>query len=994
MTQHDSIARYLPGEPQVAGDKSGTVTADEAMLVEELSYIDRMRNRQHGGNEAEHIEKLIESLRKKQPDPSNPYLTGLALSGGGIRSATFALGVLQRLARARLLEKFDYLSTVSGGGYIGSALTWWLSGSNRTRAKVDYDQGQEFPFGTRDPSLPDPDPNLILRYLRENGRYLTPGNHITIWSGVSIFLRAVLLNLLVWIPLAGLILYLLILLGKAPFMNGLTAFIGTIAEGVLDQATGLLAGGGGTVGVDQMFPPVFLLMLAISVLLLIIFVLSSINYSLLAWIERGEVATQRLADEQGQKTLAPVGAQQSAANVGHRPGDTHMASIKRWLLVALVVAVDIAIFVAVIFWLRPLIEPLFGGGYFPDDLVGRLFLLWPGSFVLALSVIATIAITSGWDELFKGSWRGMVNLLIGFAVIIGVDGIAMVAVQEMGTTKPHSWINLGRISGAMQFSAAIGLVVLANFWTAYFVRGTLRVEGMSIRYGGRRVFEIFFGYCLPIAIGLAAIGSIPIVDTWVGIRYAGLEGAVSIVFGVGSALWGHLQARNEGIGGKRAEIVLAVGSALLVYGILLLGYRLAGWFESGDIQTRALLAGICLVAGIVGWFTNVNYVSFHRYYRDRLMEAFMPDVETVDAGVSGPARRADEMRLCDVWDPSMELGPLHLINTNAVLVNSNVRKYRIRGGDNFVLSPVYCGGNATGWQRSDTILDGGMTLASAMATSGAAANPRAAVGGRGVTRNQFLSLAMTLLSLRLGYWFPRPSPRKLLKRRPNHFKPSAQFSVPNWGYAETNAWLELSDGAHFENLGLYELVRRRCGLIVVCDGGGDPEATYGDFLVALQRIEQDFGAKISFDIEVTQRSEKKRSRREKWRSGPEQLIARTREGVYPSTAAYADRGYFAASIDYGPRGGGYWPEKGLIIYLKTTMIPKLSMKARGYKGANPAFPDESTADQFFDEEQFEAYRELGYRIADQMIDELDLIRLVADRPPVERLLSNARFKSA
>ena len=68
------------------------------------------------------------------------------------------------------------------------------------------------------------------------------------------------------------------------------------------------------------------------------------------------------------------------------------------------------------------------------------------------------------------------------------------------------------------------------------------------------------------------------------------------------------------------------------------------------------------------------------------------------------------------------------------------------------------------------------------------------------------------------------------------------------------------------------------------------------------------------------------------------------------------------------------------------------MTAKGYKGAHPDFPDQTTADQFFDEEQFEAYRELGYRIAEQMIGELDLETLFQARPPLSRLTSNDRFR--
>ncbi|MEM9494344.1 MAG: hypothetical protein AAGC55_34680, partial [Myxococcota bacterium] len=277
----------------------------------------------------------------------------------------------------------------------------------------------------------------------------------------------------------------------------------------------------------------------------------------------------------------------------------------------------------------------------------------------------------------------------------------------------------------------------------------------------------------------------------------------------------------------------------------------------------------------------------------------------------------------------------------------------------------------------------------AMATSGAAANPRTGVGGRGVTRNRFLSIAMTLLNFRLGYWIPKPSEntRSSAHRRTNHFRPSGLYSIPGYGYSERNSHLELSDGGHFENLGLYELVRRRCGVIVVCDGGSDAQSSYSDFLIAVQRIEQDFDATIRFDVQVNDGSTFNLSR-------PEDLIATPRKNMYPRGAEYADKGYFVASIDYGERGGDPWPQKGILIYLKTTMIssPNLSMKARGYKGANPSFPDESTADQFFDEEQFEAYRELGYRIADQMIGELDLDGLMARRKALGDVLTNEKFR--
>jgi hypothetical protein len=90
------------------------------------------------------------------PEATDENRMGLALSGGGIRSATFALGVLQALAGRDLLKHVDYLSTVSGGGYIGTSLLWWLSGlAGRTFGVRPYADGvpekEWFPYGTDDP---------------------------------------------------------------------------------------------------------------------------------------------------------------------------------------------------------------------------------------------------------------------------------------------------------------------------------------------------------------------------------------------------------------------------------------------------------------------------------------------------------------------------------------------------------------------------------------------------------------------------------------------------------------------------------------------------------------------------------------------------------------------------------------------------------------------------------------------------------------------------
>jgi len=132
-----------------------------------------------------------------------------------------------------------------------------------------------------------------------------------------------------------------------------------------------------------------------------------------------------------------------------------------------------------------------------------------------------------------------------------------------------------------------------------------------------------------------------------------------------------------------------------------------------------------------------------------------------------------------------------------------------------------------------------------MAISGAAANPNAGSGGVGITRNPIVSIVMSLLNLRLGVWIPHPK-RKRQWLRPNHFEPGL-LDLVDWRRNENSWMLRLSDGGHFDNLGLYEMIRRRVEFIVVSDAGADPEFAFSDLTETMVRVKQDFGARIVFD---------------------------------------------------------------------------------------------------------------------------------------------------
>lgn len=134
-------------------------------------------------------------------------LSALALSGGGIRSACVALGLIQSLAEAELLSQFDYLSTVSGGGYIGSWLSAWLYWNKRAKGTAQtvlkaLTTRRSKPEDHADHDDPNEEPEPI-RHLRAYSSYLTPKLGLTsadTWAAVTQVVRNLVLNWLILVP--------------------------------------------------------------------------------------------------------------------------------------------------------------------------------------------------------------------------------------------------------------------------------------------------------------------------------------------------------------------------------------------------------------------------------------------------------------------------------------------------------------------------------------------------------------------------------------------------------------------------------------------------------------------------------------------------------------------------------------------------------------------------------------------------------------------------
>lgn len=402
----------------------------------------------------------------------------------------------------------------------------------------------------------------------------------------------------------------------------------------------------------------------------------------------------------------------------------------------------------------------------------------------------------------------------------------------------------------------------------------------------------------------------------------------------------------------RSQLLIFGSAALLIYGLLFSAYLL----DVSIINSNQLLWAVILflTAGIFGLCINTNYISLHRMYRDRLMECYLPNLDSIKKNMWDYASAADNTGLEKMCKFPNER-PYQIINTNLVLSSSEKVQYQARGGDSFILSPLLCGSNATGWVKTSHWLKDdlknspGMTLATAMAASGASVNPNAGNNSRGLARTRLISIMLSLLNVRLGIWATNPCFYKIKLSKPDFI--TTLFK----SFEEKNPVIELSDGGHFDNLAIYELVRRRVNIIIASDAGADKHFVFDDLGNCIEKVRVDFNVNIRFNDEQF-----------------------TLDNLQPGSAGASQReilkyglaknGFAIATIEYPPiDDDNQSPLYGTLIYIKATMIPELPVDVTNFKAAHPDFPHEPTSDQFFNEIQFEAYRELGYQITKKMV---------------------------
>lgn len=744
--------------------------------------------------------------------PSTRFdLTGLALSGGGIRSASFSLGVTQFLIEKGLFKRVDYLSTVSGGGYIGACLSALMRrGRDGERLLVERDGQHEPP---------------ALNHLRNGSNFLAPEGVLNRLRMPSLLLIGMLQTLLLFLP----VIILLVLLTELffeitcrfplPIPRHFLALIG-----LLPIATAIFA------------RPIFHSRRHTweqrdradrrAGFYLLIAIVAFLDMPLLAELD--------FLVDSDMGTVTRSASRWFAAHY-----QLGYASWLLWLTIALVLLL------------------VFGLARYRTTVVLAIIGALGPQLLLAIYLLLCIYAINSSDV--DGEVVDQYTAALSEYAATGQSARLEAAVGDILKTKeadPREYrIVLDTINKSDPASSVLKIVRRADAYEPWWHRvpwlrflSTRHQDVLTIRPHRRREHALL----------------IP-------------EFSILIL---------------------RAEwIVYLGGLAIWIFNYL---------------------------------FGNVNRMSLHPFYRDRLSRTFLiaPNASGVES--------ADELRLSDLCEEG-STAPYHLINTALNLQGSRDPQLRQRKTVPFLLSKRFCGSDYTGYCETKRMeqLDDNLDLGTSMAVSAAAGGPM-----MGVKTVRSLAFILTLLNIRLAYWFPHPGRVGrttwmdwIVRRHPGlpHLMAEACGMVSARG-----RFVNCSDGGHIENLGVYELLRRRCRTILCVDGGADPRFTFFD-LTTLQRYAHiDLDARVEIDVAP----------------------------LLPDENGVSKHHYAVGHITY--HGG----EQGTLHYLKLSYSGDESEYLRAYKRRVPAFPHEPTSEQFFSETKFEVYRALGYHVARQAFSDV------------------------
>ncbi|MBX2953019.1 MAG: hypothetical protein KF870_10960 [Leadbetterella sp.] len=859
----------------------------------------------------------------------------LCLSGGGIRSGTFALGVLQGLAELNIKPSdFTYMSTVSGGGYLGGWLSAWIRQEGADVVAKKLKPGFSFPL--------EPAP---IRHLRTYSNYLSPKLGLfsaDTWALVAIYLRNLVINWLSIIPFLAA--FVCIPWIMVTFLN---------------------------------IHPSFWLMRGMFVLGGVLFIISDF------FIKRNP-PLQPAQETEKWKSLA---RDKNFITLCLLPGILAIicwVTAWYWFMYA---DVDLPPFFSK---LRDDIVDVADGEFpfaalksFVPVVIVFMFLEW----VLYLLAEWWGVVPRRFDtERAKGSrWKEMLCLLVA-GTLFGVILISMTHFM-MPKCAP------GPLFSILYACLAFPTVQIMLLFNGFVYEG---LKSKFVEDAEREWMARYSGWFLVASLGWLILSGVILYGPYQMqemLKYIFPLGTVtSFVTAylgqkiVGGSKPGQTDRKTGGIMSyislpllaAVAVIILFIAiSFLIVFLITRLSrvdfdpLKAAGLLPWVSLLVFAVMAAICLFFSRI---IDMNRFSLHALYRSRLIRAYL--------GASRPAgtRRPDPFTGFDETD-NLPMGdlvqangtltkPFHVINMALNLVAGENLAWQERKAASFTVSPLHAGSLLLGYRRTyqekvngqgrtgvqdsgedpqkDQYYGGrsGITLGTALTISGAAVSPSS-----GYHTSPLVAFFMTLFNLRLGWWLGSPGPlgdnTYYLSSPKYGLKPllSEMFGKTD----ELNPYIFLSDGGHFENLGLYEMVLRRNRFIILSDASCDASCELEDLGNAIRKIRIDHGITIDFPFEFNIHSRKAGEKGKYWALGrvqyPENKRNSRKEGLF------------------GERDG-------ILLYIKPSIYGGEAKDISNYASVNADFPHESTADQFFSESQFESYRALGLFMIGKVAKEL------------------------
>lgn len=822
-------------------------------------------------SESERLAKAYTSIHQHAPTRS-----ALCFSGGGIRSATFGLGVLQGLARFNLLGQFDYQSTVSGGGYIGSWLAAWIrreaGGVNAVSAQLG---------GIRqNASSPEPGP---VCWLRNYSNYLSPRLGLMSadsWTLVGTYLRNLILNWLVLVP------FLLAFLALPTFYR---ATLSAHAS-----------------------PHLMLTFVALGNLLLLL----SLVYLHLCRPSLGKLWPRK------NKKWGWIETQRAFLSIS---------------LVPLLVSVSLL----TISW-----EWYRRSGHNLDDLtafgLSSLFTLALGA--ATMHVAAWLIAGAALRRPLLNGWRSLELLAIMLSGLIG-GGLLWVALAKLMPLAPAS-------SYADWFAVA----AVPTFLSLFLLAATLFI-GLASRFTGdddREWWARSGAWVLIGSVCWMGAASIVLFGPWVleqlpgWIQSAGgLAGLFTLLFGF-SAKTDANPASEQSVWWKRLGtkcylLLLAPFTVALILAALarvnVAIIHDASWFEVGEF-----IVGMALFSVLMSFFININKFSLHSMYRNRLIRAYL-GASRGDQRTPNPFTGFDSNDNLEMSELVSRGGPVQkpmpVINIALNLVHTDKLSWQQRKAESFTVSPLHCGSSAIepGYRRSseygrNPAVNQAITMGTALAVSGAAASPN-----MGYHSSPAVTFLLTLFNVRLGWWLGNSGEagNQTYDRSCPEFAVGPLLAEAFGLTDDQKRYVYLSDGGHFENLGLYEMVLRRCHCILVSDAGCDEKMEFQDLGNAIRKIRIDLGIDITIKLN---------------RLKPLKQNGRC-SGHYAVGTIHYTR------VDHDS-------SDGTLIYLKPSLTDNEPVDVLEYAAHHSQFPHEPTSDQFFDESQFESYRRLGEHIVEEV----------------------------